>query len=75
MKALECDKSGACYIIFPDCPILEFPELNFFWAFAMIFFGRLVAKPLNFQTLDIQDFLIFGLIVIIFSVVLLAIIF
>jgi len=45
MKALELDKSGACYIIFPECPLLEFPELNFFWAFAMIFLDELLPSP------------------------------
>ena len=25
VKSLEYDKDGACYIIFPDCPLIDYP--------------------------------------------------
>ena len=30
-KNVELDKSGACYVVFPDCPLIDFPNVSYFW--------------------------------------------
>ena len=75
LEALRLDKSGACYLIFPDCPLIDFPEVNFVWAFSMIAFGRFIARPLRLRSFDVSDFIIFCLVICILTIVFVSVLF
>ena len=62
MEVLKQDKSGACYVIFPDCPLIDFPNVNYFWVFSMIAFGQNIARPLRLNIFGMREFLIFCLV-------------
>ena len=63
MEALRLDKNGACYIVFPDCPAIDFPNVNYFWIFSMIAFGQIIAKRLNIKSFGMPEFLAFCFII------------
>ena len=42
-EALNADKNGGVYIVFPDIPIIEYPELNTTFILPLIAFARLAS--------------------------------
>ena len=66
MQCLKLDKSGACYVVFPDCPLIDFPNVGYFWVFAMISFGQNILQPLNLKSFGMSTFIIFCILVCIF---------
>lgn len=55
MEALKLDKAGACYVVFPDCPLLDFPNVNFPLMAAMIAFGQLICSPLRIKAFGLHE--------------------
>ena len=47
MEALKLDVTGACYTVYPDCPIFDFRNANFGLIFALIAFNTYVCRPLG----------------------------
>ena len=66
MQCLKLDKSGACYVVFPDCPLIDFPNVSYFWVFAMISFGQNILQPLNLKSFGMSTFIIFCILVCMF---------
>ena len=55
-KSLEVDQTGACYVVFPDCPPFQFPDANMGLMFGMIAFGHKLAAPLGLETFNVKHF-------------------
>ena len=60
VEALKLDKSGACYTVFPDAPMVDYPNPNFYLIFPMLFAGRKILKPLGFKSFGMTEFLLLG---------------
>ena len=59
VEALKLDKSGACYTVFPDCPMVDYPNPNFQILFSMLIFGRKILQPLGIKSFGMREFLLF----------------
>ena len=51
MVALKCDVNGACYGVFPDCPLMDLPNPNtvVFYAYALL--GQSVGHRLGLEVI------------------------
>ena len=47
IEALKLDVTGACYIVFPDCPMFNFHNLNVFLIAVLIAINGYICKPLG----------------------------
>ena len=61
VEALKLDRSGACYSVFPDCPMVDFPNVNFYILFPMIMYGRKFLQPFGIKVFGLKHFMAFGL--------------
>jgi hypothetical protein len=61
MEVLKLDQTGACYVVYPDIPMLDFPNPNFGLLFSMIAFGKYIASPLGIKAFGVKSFAIFCL--------------
>ena len=53
----------ACYVVFPDCPLVDFPNLNSYWVYSMIMFGQWFATPLGMKSFGMTVFIAFFLLI------------
>ena len=42
-QALEADDNGGVYVVFPDVPIIKYPELNQLFIIPVIAYAKLIA--------------------------------
>ena len=42
-ESLAADRNGAAYVVFPDVPIIDYPELNSLFIFPIIGFAKIVS--------------------------------
>ena len=42
-ESLDADKNGAAYVVFPDVPIIDYPELNSLFIFPIIACAKIIS--------------------------------
>lgn len=73
VKALEHDKTGAIYVVFPDCPLIEFPTVQHdVWFRAVLLLSAVVAKRLGVDLVTPRIILaiVLGMIAVVFVIML-----
>jgi len=50
--SLKLDKTGACYVVYPDCPPFAIPSTNMAVLGASIGFGHYLGAPMGFETFN-----------------------
>ena len=73
--SLKLDINGACYAVYPDCPVFRVPNMTPKFAIAMIGFGQQVAAPLGIEDFTLKHLFALALVVLAFVYLLLTIIF
>ena len=53
------DKSGACYVVFPSCPLIDFPNVNYFWV--PILFNCIINKISLVAFINLNFLILFNL--------------
>ena len=61
------DKNGACYIVFPDCPLVDFPNVNYPLGMVLIGFGKLISKIFDMKSVGLPTFTWFFIILLIMA--------
>ena len=51
MVALEKDVNGACYGVFPNCPLMDIPNANAPLFYAYVIFGRTIGRTLGMDVI------------------------
>lgn len=66
MEALQLNVSGACYAVFPDCPIFDHPNPNIYLLFVKKFFGKNICRYLGMKTFGWSHFFLFITLIFVF---------
>ena len=58
--SLKLDINGACYVVYPDCPVFRAPDATPLSIGAMVGFGQHIAGPLNIEDFSFKHVTIFA---------------
>jgi len=67
MKSLEYDKDGACYIIFPDCPLIDYPINQTLEFIGIVMIAKRIAGHLGVELFTFKHLLVILLFLFIFA--------
>ena len=73
--SLKIDQTGACYVVFPDCPPFPMPNPNMPTLGAMIAFGKYFGGPLSLETFNGKHVILAAVLILLFLYMVLCIIF
>ena len=67
IKSLEYDKDGACYVIFPDCPLIDYPVNQTLEFIGIVLLAKRIAGHCGVELFTLKHLLVILLFLFIFA--------